>query len=58
MNESLKKWAKEATILPPEKRPVRLESNPILTCFTVSSFAVPTKAIRRIERIGDRGRYL
>jgi hypothetical protein len=44
--------------LPPEKRPVRLESNPILTCFTISSFAVPTKSIRRIEQITGHGRYL
>jgi len=58
MKETLKRWAKDATLIPPAKRPVGLERNPVTTSITTSTLAVPTKAIRRISRNCCRGRYL
>lgn len=57
MNETLKKWAKEATLIPPAKRPVGLERNPVKTSLSIYSLAVPTKAIRRISRNATRSHF-
>lgn len=57
MTEAQKKWAKNATLITPADRPAKLEHNPVLTFFTSSNFAVPTRAIRRISRTGNRSRY-
>lgn len=57
MNETLKRWAKTATLIPPANRPVGLEHNPVKTSLTTSTLAVPTKAIRRISRNATRNRH-
>lgn len=58
MNEGLKRWAKSAALLPPAKRPVGLERQPVTTLITTSTLAVPTSTIRKIERISRPGHFI
>lgn len=58
MEKSPKKWAKDASVLPPAKRSAKLEHNPVTTCITLTSFGVPTHAIRRVYQGKTRNRYL
>ena len=58
MNETLKKWAKTAELMPPANRPVRLEHNPVKTSLSTWTLPIPTRAIRRINRNGTRSRYI
>lgn len=58
MEKSPKKWAKDASVLPPAKRSAKLEHNPVTTCITLTSFGVPTHTIRRVYQVEIRSRYL
>lgn len=57
MKETRKKWAKTAAVIRPADRPAKLEHNPVMTSFTASHFAIPTRAIRRICQATNRSGY-
>lgn len=57
MNETLKRWVNSVNLIPPAKRPVGLNHNPVIASLKTSTLAVPTKAIRRINRHALRSRF-